>query len=276
MTDSRFKLIDGIKCFAPELLHANEDYPYEVFEKVDQIEQNHYWYTGRKKSIYNMLRNVAQSLQPINYLEIGGGTGATAAYLSSKFPGDYVVSEVSLQALLNARKKYPSNQYMQISAMKIPFESQYNLIGIFDVIEHLQDDKEVINQIYKSLIPNGYVIISVPQYPWLWSEHDDLSGHKRRYTKKSLSDLLIESNFEVIRITSYMFLAFPLMLLSRLRRSSKKPNYESAISEVSGIEVPKIVNLILKFLTTLDAVLVRIGFNLPFGGSLIVLGRKKS
>jgi len=210
----------------------------------------------------------------VKFLEIGGGTGATSAFLKSQMGGNYTVSEVSLEAILNAKRRYPSNNYVQLDARNIPYQDKFNIIGMFDVIEHLEEERQVMEEINKALKKSGYVLISVPQYSWLWSNHDELSGHKRRYTRKQLNDLLAISGFEVIKITSYLAAAFPLMLIARLFRGRKKVIQNNKFSEASGMEVSSLVNKFLGILTNLDAFLIKLGLSLPFGGSLIVVGKK--
>lgn len=274
MNSDKPVIINEIECYAVNLISENDDYPYEVFKKINELEASHFWYKGRLKSIRNLIIKYVSLGTKAKFLEIGGGTGATSAFLKSQIDGSYTVSEVSLEAILNAKRRYPSNNYVQLDARNIPYQNKFNIIGIFDVIEHLEEEKQVMDEIYKALEKSGYILISVPQYNWLWSNHDELSGHKRRYTRKQLCDLLASSGFEVIKVTSYLTAAFPLMLIARLFRGRKKVIQNNNFSEASGMEVPSLLNRFLGILTNLDASLIRLGISLPFGGSLIVVGKK--
>jgi 2-polyprenyl-3-methyl-5-hydroxy-6-metoxy-1,4-benzoquinol methylase len=266
--------IDDIRCFAPQLIHESDDYPFEVFSRIDELETNHFWYRGRRKSILALLSRYQSHDKYGRCLEIGGGTGANAEFLREQLGLKILVSEISIEAIKNARKKYPGNEYIQMDARDIPFDKSFDMIGMFDVIEHIEEDYLVMAQVNKALCSKGLLAMSVPQYQWLWSSHDELSGHKRRYTRKSLHALVSNGGFEVISMTSFLFTAFPLMLLARRSRGAKPLAKESQFSDVSGMELPRTLNKILYLFTWADSLLIRSGIRLPFGGSLLVLCRK--
>jgi len=276
MTEPIHVIIDGIKCYAPELINESEDYPYELFSRVDSFEQRHFWYSGRKKSILNMLLRNNVIDEDLNFFEIGGGTGATSNFLKGNFKGKFLVSEISISAIKNAKLRYPHCEYVQMDARNIPFENLFNFVGMFDVIEHIEEDNLVMSNIHRALTARGFLILSVPQYQWLWSEHDQLSGHKRRYSRSSLESLLRRNGFELLDCSSFLFCAFPLMLAARLKRTKGEEVPAGNFSEVSGLEVSPILNWVLSKLTSLDSILIRAGFSLPFGGSLIAIAKRSS
>lgn len=266
--------IDGIRCFAPELIYKSEDYPFEVFSRIDELENNHFWYRGRRKSLLALLSRNLFNRHERTFLEIGGGTGANADFIREKLGFRMLVSEISIEAIKNAKIKYPKNNYVQMDARNIPFKDSFDVIGMFDVIEHIEEDGQVMEQINKALNSRGWLVMSVPQYQWLWSSHDELSGHKRRYSRKSIKELVNNADFEIVSITSFLFTAFPLMLLARRSRARGFTSESSQFSEVSGMELPAILNRILYFFTWMDSMLIKSGLSLPFGGSLLVLCRK--
>lgn len=266
--------VDGITCHAPDLINHSEDYPYAVFSRIDFLESKHYWYRGRKQSILNLLVRSRSLIEGNHFLEIGGGTGATSSFLKKEIPGKYLVSEISIEALKNARTRYPENSYVQMDARRIPYQYSFDAVGMFDVLEHINEEETVLSQIYKALKTGGILVLSVPQYQWLWSEHDELSGHKRRYTRGGLRETLMRNRFELIDQSSYLFLAFPLMLIARLIKPKSKLESGSHFSEVSGMEVSSVINWLLTIATMMDSLLIRMGFRLPWGGSLLVVARK--
>ena len=248
----------------------NPDYPYSVFEKITQIESEHFWYTGRRISVRNLMQKRIKFSNNMRFLEIGAGTGAMGTFLQNHFGGYFVVSEASISALINARKRNPELHYVQLDALNIPYKSDFDVVGMFDVVEHLEDDFKVMREIHQALDKKGYVLLTVPQYSWMWSEHDEMSGHKRRYNRKTLRYLMEKSNFEIVFMSSYLFVAFPLMLIARIFKKKEK------ISEVSGLEISRFMNKILSLTTRFDAWLIKLGISLPYGGSLIAIGKKNA
>jgi len=272
---NREVIIDGIQCFAPELTQQSEGYPFEIFARIDELERNHFWYSGRRSIAALIKRNCSINIGD-HFLEIGGGTGANANFLRERLRVNVLVSEISIEAIKNAKKRYPDNTYVQMDARKIPFKESFDIVGIFDVIEHINEDEQVMAQIYRATRPKGLLVISVPQYQWLWSSHDDLSGHKRRYTRKTLTNLISTNGFEIISMTSFLFTAFPLILIARRFKTDKTVVANAHLSEVSGLELPAILNRCLLISTWIDCVLIRVGISLRFGGSLLAVCRKNS
>jgi SAM-dependent methyltransferase len=161
---------------------------------------------------------------------------------------------------------------IQFDATEDIFKEKFDGIGAFDVIEHIEEDELVLSNINKSLKPNGRIFISVPQYMFMWSQEDDAACHKRRYTKKELTNKLVKAGFKVEYVSSYMFLLFPLMLFSRLIGNKKKKSNEEM---TQALYPGMFLNGVLNFFAFFDYFLMKIGICLPYGGSLFVVGRKE-
>ena len=265
------KVIEGFECYSPELANQNDGFDPKSFELLYQVENKSFWFTNRNLMIAHLLGKYPI---PKDFLEIGCGSAFVINFLYQKFPQmQFTGSEIYVEGLKYAQKRVPKKvRLIQFDATEINFDEQFDAIGAFDVIEHIDEDLKVLANIYKSLRPNGRVFISVPQYMFMWSQEDDAAYHKRRYTRIELKSKLIKAGFEVELITSYMFLLFPLMLFSRLTGNGKKTAEEMTYALYPG----KILNSILSIFAYLDVVLIRLGISLPWGGSLVVVGKKNA
>jgi SAM-dependent methyltransferase len=144
----------------------------------------------------------------------------------------------------------------------------YDVIGAFDVLEHIQEDQLVLNNLFKATKSNGHLIITVPQHPSLWSSLDERSFHCRRYTRAKLIEKLNISGFEILYTTSFVFLLLPFMYISRKLYQNHKTDI------ISEFKISPTTNSILNLVMNLEILLLKLGIDLPFGGSLLVLAKK--
>ena len=144
----------------------------------------------------------------------------------------------------------------------------YDVIGAFDVIEHINEDELVLSNLSHALKSRGTLLVTVPQHRWLWSAVDEDSGHVRRYTHSELVRKVTQSGFTVNYVTSFVSLLVPLMWLSRLRASNA--NYNS----MDELQIPNWLNRLLEMVMCFELKLLKIGIKFPFGGSLLLLARK--
>jgi SAM-dependent methyltransferase len=157
-----------------------------------------------------------------------------------------------------------------MDARKIPFSEEFDVIGAFDVLEHVEEDEEILSQIFKAVKRGGGTIITVPQHPVLWSHQDRYSFHKRRYTRRGLTRKVEKAGFRIVWTTSYVFLLLPLMFLSRLARSMKGDEFDI----FRELRIGSLLNLVLSKIMSAELSMVRRGLSLPAGGSLLLVGRK--
>jgi SAM-dependent methyltransferase len=156
-----------------------------------------------------------------------------------------------------------------MDARRIPVENAFDLIGAFDVIEHIAEDEDVLLAIRQALKPGGSVVISVPQHPWLWSQADGLALHQRRYRRGELEEKLRRTGFEIRFSSSYTAALFPVMALSRLKsrffpgRGTDDVNREETVG--------RSVNNAFTRLLGIEVALTLRGMRWPFGGSRVVV-----
>ena len=129
-------------------------------------------------------------------------------------------SEIFDDGLTLAQARLPGVDLYQMDARQIPFESEFDVIGAFDVLEHIVEDDAVLTQMFRATRAGGGVLITVPQHPFLWSASDEHALHQRRYSRAELRKKVERSGFQVERITSFVSLLLPLMICSRMKRKS--------------------------------------------------------
>jgi len=158
-----------------------------------------------------------------------------------------------------------------MDARQIPFVDEFDVIGAFDVLEHIEEDELVLREIHKALKPGGGMMLTVPQHQFLWSPTDELACHVRRYEALDLKQKLKSAGFSLKRVTSFVSLLFPLMVASRLRqKKSKEPVDELAELKISGL-----ANTALEKVLDFERWLIRLGLNFPVGGSLLAVAKKE-
>jgi len=151
----------------------------------------------------------------------------------------------------------------------MPFMEEFDAIGAFDVLEHIEDDCWILKEIYRSIRPTGGLLLTVPQHPFLFSRADEIAGHVRRYRARDLRRKVEDVGFRVILMASFITLPFPLMLLRRLG-GKVNPSYDI----YDEIQVGWLTNSILRIILRLEIASIQAGFRLPFGGSLLLVAEK--
>jgi len=260
---------EGWLLFAPDLMKEHEGFPPERYPVLARFESGNFWFRSRNKLILWILQ---RRLRPMKtFLEVGCGTGFVLSGVRSAFPEvSLSASEIDSAGLPFVRQKVESADIFQMDARRIPFREEFDVIGAFDVIEHIEEDEEVLSQIYNACKPGGGVIITVPQHPFLWSEVDVFSSHKRRYSKNELVGKIQKAGFEIVETTSFVSLLLPLMLLSRLKTKSKKEDFDP----MRELSLPSFLNRMFCWIMDFERVLIKAGLRFPVGGSLLCVGKK--
>lgn len=165
-------------------------------EEMSANESDHWWYTGKRLFMRRLLGDHLRSKgKPLRILDVGCGTGANAIELSSY--GEVIACDRSLDALgMAAGRGVP--RLCAASAPDLPFgDNSFDVVTAFDIIEHVDDDAGFLRDLERVLAPGGALAIHVPAWPSMWSRHDEILEHKRRYTKRSLHALLAGSGLRI-------------------------------------------------------------------------------
>lgn len=266
--------IEGIRCYAPELALANTDYPSEGFDVTADVEARSFWCRSRIRIIRGIVERYADRSRTLDMLDIGCGIGGVVGGLADMGNLNLTGSEIYLSGLKYARSRLPNATFIQLDATKIPFTDAFDIVGAFDVLEHIDEDERVMASVRDALRPGGLFVITVPQYPWMWSHLDELVHHKRRYTRGELVRKLRAAGFEVARTTSFVSLLFPPMVLSRFMSRNREHAGNTKEEFNSEVNLPGRLNAIFDVMMRVDEALIRLGASLPMGGSLLAVARK--
>lgn len=186
-----------------------------VYRQMAELDQRHWWYRARREVLAALIRREARPPANGRILEIGCGTGHNLAMLSGFGDVDALELDDEARAL--------AEQRLGRSVMTAPLPElagvanrSYDLIGAFDVIEHIDDDRAAIASIAAKLKVGGKLVVTVPAHRWMWSAHDVVNHHKRRYSKRALKALIEQSPLKLGRIGYFNSLLFPLAVVERL------------------------------------------------------------
>jgi SAM-dependent methyltransferase len=179
-------------------------------------------------------------------------------------------SEVFSAGLSFAAERLPGVELFQMDARRIPFREEFDVMGAFDVLEHVEEDEDVLAQMYQATRPNGGILITVPRHPFLWSPVDEYARHVRRYTARELTQKVRRAGFEVTRVTSFVSLLFPALILSRFKQSLSRAEFDPAGEFVANPSL----NVFMEKILTAERALIRAGISFPAGGSLLLVARR--
>ena len=269
-----FTLVNGIKCYSLEEATRYSDYPGAGFDLTDKLEEDSFWVRSRNRLLKEMLRRHKSVGRKTRLLEIGCGTGAFVNEIIGDPDFSITGSEIYLKGLAYAKQKLPSAEFIQLDITQGRLSEEFDLIAAFDVIEHIEDDVRAIGNIHDMLPRGGHFILTVPQYQFLWSRLDEIVKHKRRYSRADLLGKLERAGFEVRYCSSFLFVLFPLMAVSRLLDRRKAADDTAGEEFESRVRFPPLVNRVFDWLMRIDEFLILRGVSLPFGGSLLVVARK--
>lgn len=240
----------------------------DLFEPLAEVEPRSFWFRARNRLIVSTLRR--HFPQARSFLEIGCGSGVVLAALRDELPELRIVgSDIYPEALEVARRRVDGVELLELDARDLGFEDDFDVVGAFDVIEHVDEDELVLAQMHRATRPGGGAIILVPQHRWLWSEHDRVAEHRRRYSKRELVERVRRAGFEVLETTSFVTTLMPAMIASRLLDRIRRRTYDP----VACLE-PGALNGVFERMLDLERRLIERGVSLPFGGSLLLVARK--
>lgn len=267
------KRIDGFLAFASELVASNDNFDANSYARIFQQENDCFWFPERNKLINWAMKKYFPKAE--SFLEIGCGTGYVLSGLSSIFSGmKYTGADIYTGGLKFAAERVPQANFIQMDARHIPFNNEFDVIGAFDMIEHVEEDQHVLDQMYKAVRHGGGMIATVPQHKWLWSAIDDHIFHKRRYTRAMFGEKVTKSGFEVIKMISFMSLLLPIiaMLRGRYLFYSKEAIEKSVKTE---LRINPGLNYLFSSICMMELRMIQAGFSFPAGGSLMCIAKKR-
>jgi 2-polyprenyl-3-methyl-5-hydroxy-6-metoxy-1,4-benzoquinol methylase len=257
-----------------------QSYDPILFAHLAVVEDKHFWFRTRNQVIRALIQQIIPKFSPGYWvLEVGCGTGNVLRELSKTCLQGLVVGiDLYFGGLKFARDRVTS-PLVQADLHAMPFEARFNLIGLFDVIEHIPNDEEILEHLKSMIVPGGYLFLTVPAHPSLWSYFDEGSHHCRRYKRAELERKLKSAGFKIDFVTYYMALIFPLVWLARKLNEVINGNKSLSIEQATSLtltefKITPLVNPLLTWLLGWETKILARRHKLPFGTSLLALAQK--
>ena len=269
-----YTLVDGIKCFSPNVANAYTDYPDSGFELTNKSGESSFWVHSRNRLFKTIVYDHLASTGKTKFLEIGCGVGSFIRQIFDNEKLQITGSEIYLKGLLYAKKNLPNVDFIQFDVTQGKIDEQFDMITAFDVIEHVENDVAAISNINQMLRSGGVLIITVPQHMFLWGKLDEIVKHKRRYSRRELMGKLTQNGFQISYWTSFLFVLFPLMVISRLFDKGRDQSHADEMALEKRVKFSDALNSVFDLFMRIDEALIRAGLSLPFGGTLLVVAKK--
>jgi SAM-dependent methyltransferase len=233
------------------------------FEAMLALDERHWWYRGRRRMLAALLHGFVPGRR---VLDAGCGSGRTLDELA-RYGSAHGV-ELNPLGLAAARRR--GHRVEQAPVETIPFaDGSFDLVTCLDVIEHTDDDVIALRELRRVTRPGGHLVVSVPAHPRLWSRHDEVNGHRRRYTRRTLRTAAEAAGWEVERMTGFNVVYLVPAAVVRIGRRDRRVNGGSEL-ELTPAGLDALLELPLRG----EAALVRRGADLPTGLSLMAVLRR--
>jgi len=231
----------------------------EMFDAIRPEQKNNWWFKARKNIVKNTLsKEIPKKKNKI--LEIGCGYGIMTELLQEYGQIDGIDSNKECYAYLH---KNLNGHFINANFMTYRINQKYDIIALFDVLEHIENDKKAITKISNLLENRGKLILTVPAYMFLWSNHDLINDHYRRYTKTELKNLILKNKFKIKKISYFNTFLFPIAFLDKMTCKKK----------TKGLNPGEIINSVLYFIFDIESKILP-HINFPFGVSILVIAEK--
>jgi SAM-dependent methyltransferase len=238
-----------------------------VYERMAAHDTTHWWYRARRDILADYLTRWGGLPNDARILEIGCGTGHNLPMLAQFGEIDAIEIDETARAQASERLGKPVGTAPLPELVGVE-PGSYDLVAVLDVIEHVEDDVAALQAIATALKPGGKVLITVPAHQWMWSAHDVVNHHKRRYSKAGFEALLDKAGLRGAKLGYFNSLLFPVAVAARFagKLTGKDDSDDSP--------PPKPLNALFEGIFRLERHLVG-RMPLPPGLSLITLASKK-
>ncbi|GAP20118.1 hypothetical protein ADM99_09910 [Leptolinea tardivitalis] len=255
---------------------SHESYDPHYFEPLFAAEDRHFWFSARNDVICSLINKKLSTPNGFQFLEVGCGTGNVLKAIEHRFPSIALTGMDLFHEGLDYARLRVSCGLVQGDLAYPPFKSLFDMVGMFDVLEHIEDDRTVLMQIYNLIKPGGYLFVTVPADMNLWSYFDIASHHVRRYSLVELREKITGAGFADEFSSAYIAATYPLVWLERRIKDILSTNQADSIQRQAedDIKIYPVINELLRGILTIEAGWLSKGRELPFGSSLVMMARK--
>ena len=237
-----------------------------AYHSMRDLQDEHWWFVGRRKFLRQLIQRHGNLGADAHILEAGCGFGGNLPLLEEF--GTVSAFEYSDDA--RAYSAAQSGIAVMPGALPdgVDFGGRtYDLIALLDVLEHIDDDRASLETLGEGLAEDGRMLITVPAFQWLWSKHDELHHHKRRYSRKSLEKVIRSAGLSPLKTGYFNSLLFPLAMAQRL--ATRVSNSPAVGDEMPPMPVNQALGGIFSFESAVAG-----RFGLPFGLSAYAIAEK--
>ena len=236
------------------------------------VEDKLWWLLGRKPIIRRYLEGAITPGAGMTIMDIGCGSGGSLDVLAEF--GEVIGVEPSAVLARRARQRGIAKAVFQQDALNLDECRDVDLFTMFDVLEHIEDDHAFLRKLRERAPQNHQLLISVPALQFLFSDHDRILHHCRRYSGRRLRSTLTAAGYRVRRMSYFMFLLFPLALAARMKdKLMARLGRPSKSLDVS--DVPRFLSVPFAASLKLEAFLSK-GIRLPVGLWLFALAESRA
>ena len=245
----------------------------DYYKEYYELERTNWWFTARKQILRDQLIRLFPRQKNLKILNVGAALGASTILLQEF--GEVVSIEYSKDCCDFVNQNLGLH-FIHGSITELPFENNsFDLVCAFDVVEHVQDDLLAVRELHRVCRPGGYTFTTVPTFQALWSEHDVINEHVRRYTLRNYLALFADQPAGIQFRSYFNFFLFPpvaafRIISSLIKKNNKASNVRSDNSKISGGFISKLLYMIFVSETNF----LRKGIRFPIGISLMVISRK--
>jgi SAM-dependent methyltransferase len=186
-----------------------------VYDRMAELDGRHWWYRARREILADLIARRIELPDDPRILEIGCGTGHNLEMLARFGRVEGIEIDEAARAIASSRlgQVVMDSPLPELTGVE---DQAYDLVAILDVLEHVEADREALASIARKLRPGGKLLITVPAFPWMWSAHDEVNHHKRRYTRSTLTRVIGDSGMKLEMLSWFNSLLFPLAAVARL------------------------------------------------------------
>lgn len=251
-----------------------------TYVEMDAIEGRHWWFRGKRRLVGPLVeRMLAGRDAGATVLEVGCGTGGNLAWFAARHPLARFLGldfDAGAAAFSRAKSEAAPRGFgvLRGDGLRLPLADGAVAGALaLDIVEHFEDDAAVLAELFRVLEPGASLVLSVPAWPSLWSPHDEVLHHKRRYVPREFVALVRAAGFEVAERRGFNFLLLPPIWLVRRLKRGRAAARDDRQAETDFFDLPGPLNALLSGLFVIEAALVRL---LPIrsGVSVLVRARK--
>ncbi len=246
-------------------------YDPEHYKILEEVEERHFWFAGRRGVVLAALKRTIPDLRSRRLFDIGCGTGALLEFLAGHGVPVAGACDTSSESVRRVRSRLDIPLILVDEGQLPPLGLGHDLVGMFDVLEHLDDDLAVVEAIRNALLMGGALVLTVPAHPFLYGGLDEIAHHRRRYSRPELRRLLERAGLKVRLISHFMSPLVPILVSQRIleRLVGRR---ETRADEGKPIEFRVIpgVNGMMQALLALERTVMDL-VPVPFGSSLVAV-----